>query len=141
MYLANKTVAELKMIARTEGIDLPDGLKRQQILQALQAKGENVITSSEPVVNEQTSLTSNPSGITISPQPEQVKNEIVPEVKPKDDPNKVAIFAQKNLSWSGVGRLEKGYNFVTKGVADKWLTHKSVRSATPEEVASYYGVS
>lgn len=51
----------------------------------------------------------------------------------------VAIYSDRNVSWNGVGRIEKGYNIVTKEQAAKWLTRNHVREATPEEVASEYG--
>ena len=46
---------------------------------------------------------------------------------------------QGNINWNGVGQVQKGYNIVTKEASEKWLTHKAVRLATPEELASYYG--
>lgn len=51
----------------------------------------------------------------------------------------VAIYSERNLRWSNVGEISKGYNIVTKEQAEKWLTRKHVREATPEEVASEYG--
>jgi len=61
-----------------------------------------------------------------------------PQAKqPKD--NKVALFSGRNLFWNGVGELVKGYNIVTKEVSEKWLTHKMVRIATPQEIAKHYG--
>lgn len=52
---------------------------------------------------------------------------------------KIAIHSDRNIHWNGVGALEKGYNIVTKEASVKWLTHKSVREATPAEVAKHYG--
>lgn len=52
---------------------------------------------------------------------------------------KIAVYSAKNLYWGGVGSLERGYNIVTKEESEKWLTHKAVREATPEEVAKHYG--
>ena len=52
---------------------------------------------------------------------------------------KVAIYSVRNLHWNGVGELTKGYNIVTKKDSEKWLTNKSVRSASPEEVKRAYG--
>jgi hypothetical protein len=49
---------------------------------------------------------------------------------------KVAIFSTKNVSWAGVGSVSKGYNFVTKAHAEKWLTRSHTREATPQEVAN-----
>ena len=58
----------------------------------------------------------------------------------KQEPDeKVAVFSIRNLSWNGVGELIKGYNIVTKKDSEKWLTNKSVRSASPEEVKRAYG--
>jgi hypothetical protein len=52
---------------------------------------------------------------------------------------KVALFSERNIFWNGVGEIIKGYNIVTKEVSEKWLTHNKVRTATPQEVAKYYG--
>lgn len=63
-------------------------------------------------------------------------------VKPKEEKpisEKVALFSKRNIFWNGVGEIVKGYNIVTKEVSEKWLTHKSVRIATPQEVAKHYG--
>ena len=66
--------------------------------------------------------------------------------KDKDTPakkapvtEKVAVLSEKNVSWSGVGTLYRGYNFVTKSAADKWVTKSFVRLATPEEIAREFG--
>ena len=53
--------------------------------------------------------------------------------------DKVALFSEGNIFWNGVGEVVKGYNIVTKEVSEKWLTHKKVRIATPQEVAKHYG--
>jgi hypothetical protein len=57
---------------------------------------------------------------------------------PKKD-EKVALWSNKNIRWTGTGTLVKGYNIVTKEAADKWLKKQGIRKATPEEVATYYG--
>lgn len=51
----------------------------------------------------------------------------------------VAIFSTKNVTWSEVGKVYRGYNIVSKSAADKWLTRSHVRLATPEEVAKEFG--
>ena len=51
---------------------------------------------------------------------------------------KVAIHSTKNVTWSEVGKVYRGYNIVTKAQADKWLTRDHVRLATPEEVAKEF---
>ena len=52
----------------------------------------------------------------------------------------VAIYSDRNVSWVGVGKISKGYNIVAKEQAERWLTRNHVREATPEEVASKFGV-
>jgi len=59
--------------------------------------------------------------------------------EPPAPTNKVALWSSKNIRWSGVGTLVKGYNIVNKEAADKWLTKQGIREATPEEVATHYG--
>jgi len=59
-------------------------------------------------------------------------------IEPDAPKEKVAIYSLRNLSWIGVGTLTEGYNIVTKEDADKWITNKSVRTATPEEVKRAY---
>ena len=51
----------------------------------------------------------------------------------------VAIHSTKNVSWSGVGKVYRGYNIVTPEQSEKWLTRSHVRLATPEEVAKEFG--
>lgn len=54
------------------------------------------------------------------------------------EPKTVAVFSSKNISWTGVGKLRSGYNILTERQAEHWLTRKSVRLATPEEVAKEF---
>jgi len=51
----------------------------------------------------------------------------------------VAIYSTKNVTWSEVGKVNRGYNIVEKDAAEKWLTRSHVRTATPEEVAKEFG--
>lgn len=52
--------------------------------------------------------------------------------------NKVALYSQRNIHMANLGALTVGYNIVSKEASEKWLTHRLVRIAPPEEVASYY---
>jgi len=52
---------------------------------------------------------------------------------------KVALWSEKNIRWTEVGTLTKGYNIVTKEAAAKWLDKAGIRKATAQEVATYYG--
>ena len=69
--------------------------------------------------------------------PNDSKTEAVKEEK--KEPEKVALYSTKNIHWNGLGALTVGYNIVSKEASEKMITHKSVRIASPEEVASYYG--
>lgn len=75
----------------------------------------------------------------------EVIGSFIPPAKKEDseevsDPmEKVALYTPRSLHWSAVGVLEKGYNIVSKKDSVKWLTHKAVREATPDEVARAYG--
>lgn len=74
--------------------------------------------------------------------------EAVVEEKPKAAPKKaktvattdgdtVAVFSERNINWDGVGKLQAGYNLVSKKAAEQWLSGSlKVRLATPEEVAA-----
>jgi hypothetical protein len=68
--------------------------------------------------------------------PKNTDTLVVKDTAPKE---KVAVYSSRNLSWTGVGALSKGYNIVTKEECDQWLTHKAVRQASPEEVKRAYG--
>jgi hypothetical protein len=48
---------------------------------------------------------------------------------------KVAIFSTKNVTWSSVGKVYRGYNLVSPEQAEKWLTRSHIRTVTPEELA------
>ena len=75
-----------------------------------------------------------------------VKVEKLEKAKTKIEPTpaiteeKIAIFSTRNVSWDGVGKVNKGYNIVTKQLAEKWLTRSHIRIATPKEVAEEYGL-
>lgn len=68
--------------------------------------------------------------------PKETKEPVVKEKAPTE---KVAVYSLRNISWNGVGEVTKGYNIVTSEEAAKWMTNKSVRTATPEEVKRAYG--
>lgn len=62
-----------------------------------------------------------------------------PVVKARPKKATTAIYSDRNVSWTGVGKISKGYNIVTPEQAERWLTRNHVREATPEEVASEFG--
>lgn len=74
-------------------------------------------------------------GATTAPvAPARNKSSKAAEVK-----EKVALYSTKNVSWSEVGKVYRGYNIVDKDAAEKWLTRSHIRTATPEEVAKEFG--
>ena len=74
-------------------------------------------------------------GATTAPvAPSRKKNSKTSEVK-----ETVALYSTKNVTWSEVGKVYRGYNIVEKDAAEKWLTRSHIRIATPEEVAKEFG--
>jgi hypothetical protein len=59
--------------------------------------------------------------------------------EPKMIAEKIALWSNKNIRWSDVGAVNKGYNIVTEEASEKWLSRDGIRKATPEEVATYFG--
>ena len=53
--------------------------------------------------------------------------------------DEVALYSHRNMRWELVGELEHGFNIVSKEAAEKWVTRKGVRVATPKEVAKHFG--
>jgi hypothetical protein len=109
--LSTKTVMALKAYAKKNNIELFDANTKLEILE--------ILASWIP--------------------PENTKELVEKENKTKTLINKVALYSQRNLHMDSLGALKVGYNIVSKEASEKWLTHKLVRIAQPEEVASYYG--
>jgi hypothetical protein len=108
--LATKTVMELKSYAKKNNIDLFGVKTKLEILE--------VIASFHPNDN---------------------KIENVKQGKEQTKEEKIALYSTRNIHWNGLGSLAVGYNIVSKEASEKMITHKAVRIASPEEVASYYG--
>ena len=109
--LSTKTVMALKAYAKKNNIELFDSKTKLEILE--------ILASWIPPVNTE---------------------ERVEELgKAKTLENKVALYSQRNIHMDKIGALKVGYNIVSKEASEKWLTHRLVRIAQPEEVAAYYG--
>jgi hypothetical protein len=102
-----------------------------------QEERNDVISSDKMATNPNLSVTSNEENVIGSASAE--KKEAV-NSKVSKEKNTVAIYSTKNVTWSGVGQVSKGYNIVTRQAADKWATRNHIRIATPEEVAGEYGI-
>jgi hypothetical protein len=71
-----------------------------------------------------------------SPKPEPTKQETK-----KEEPSTIAVFSEGKLFHPNLGRLTAGYNVLEPSVAQEWMKISSkVREASPQEVASAYGV-
>ena len=119
--LAEKNITQLKAYAKKNNIDLFGTSTKIEILE--------VIAS---FVGER-------------PKPKLKKEKAIVEEKVEvekvvDMTDKVALYSTRNIHWgSDIGALKVGYNIVSKEASEKMVTHKCVRIASPEEVASYYG--
>jgi hypothetical protein len=51
----------------------------------------------------------------------------------------VAVYSTRNVSWTGVGKVYRGINIVSKEESEKWITRDHCRIASPEEVAKEFG--
>jgi hypothetical protein len=108
--LKDKTVMALKAYAKKNNIELFESNTKLEILEIL-------ASWIPPEITEETAEKAG---------------------KNKDLTNKVALYSDRNLHMDALGALSVGYNIVSKEASEKWLTHRLVRIAQPEEVASYY---
>lgn len=65
------------------------------------------------------------------------KDKVAPKKESKTE--KVAVYSTRNVTWSGVGKVYRGYNILLKDEAEQWLKRDHIRLATPEEVAKEFG--
>ena len=118
--LVEKSVPELKEYAKKNNIDLYGTKTKIEILEVLAS-----FIGEKP-----------------KPKPKKEKptvEEVVEIKEVVDMTDKVALYSTRNIHWGKIGALKVGYNIVSKEASEKMVTHKAVRIATPEEVASYYG--
>jgi hypothetical protein len=109
--LSTKTVMALKAYAKKNKIELFESKTKIEILE--------ILASWIP--------------------PEKTEEQVQEADKAKSMINKIALYSERNLHMDNLGALKVGYNIVSKEASEKWLTHRLVRIAPPEEVASYYG--
>jgi hypothetical protein len=99
---------------------------------------EKVIVTPEPKKNTPT-LGFNEDGVMGSTTTKAEKAKVEKEeVVVESANNKVAIFSSRNLYADGPGRVNIGYNIVSKRHVEFWLNHKGIRLATPDEVAEAF---
>ncbi len=102
---------------------------------------EEVVTLPEPKTEKTVveAVEDNVVGTSVK-TPKPPKAEKAKTAKPATVNDKVAIHSSKNVSWTNVGTVYRGFNIVTPEIAEKWLERKHVRLATPEEVAKEFGL-
>jgi len=108
--LKDKTVMALKAYAKKNNIELFEANTKLEILE--------ILASWIP--------------------PEKTEETVEEADKTKNLTNKIALYSDRNIHMDNLGSLKVGYNIVSKEASEKWLTHRLVRIAPPEEVASYY---
>jgi hypothetical protein len=95
-------------------------------------------TTKEPAEKAESSIGQIPSGaigITDKPASAHHKEKVVTQSKTAS----VAIHSTRNVVWTGVGKVEKGYNIVSEAASERWLTRNHIRVVTPEELAREFG--
>ena len=138
--LNKKTVLELRSYCEDNGIALEANVKKAEIITMLEKYVEE--TGLAKKVQEQANLqenNKNPVNVIDAAYTKKEPIKVVETKKIKKNKGDTALYSIRNLFWSEVGELNTGYNIVTEEDAQKWLTHKSVRIATPDEVARHYG--
>jgi hypothetical protein len=101
-----------------------------------QEEREGVISSENVATSPNVSVVSNQDNVIGSGSADK-KESLKPNTAKEKDT--VALYSTRNVTWSGVGQVSKGYNIVTKQAAEKWTTRDHIRIATPEEVARDFG--
>lgn len=150
-HLSSKTARELREYAVENGIDLGEAKTKTKILAKImdieagiseaEEYSETVIQApSKTRPTPRSNVHANDDGVIGVHSAEKDYPPVKAEKKdPEVGDEQVAVHSAKNLHWQGVGKLKPGYNILSKEAAEKWLTNKHVREATPEEVATYYG--
>jgi hypothetical protein len=111
-------------------------LKNKNVEEAKESESENVISSDKAATSPNLSVTSNEENVIGSASAD--KKEVARPIAAVEK-DTVAVYSTRNVTWSGVGKVYRGYNIVTKEAAEKWLKRDHIRIATPEEVARDFG--
>jgi hypothetical protein len=111
-----------------------------KIEEVVNEEGQKIITGpKKPKPAKSSNIQQNDEKVLGSRAADRSFNKLITEEKPKKNNEKVAIWSNKNIRWTGIGTLAKGYNIVTEEASEKWLDKDGIRKATPEEVATYFG--
>ena len=123
--------------------ELAKSMTESKVVEEAPKPAENVITGktapkAEPVETTQ-ALAPVADGVigatkVAKPKP-AAKKAAAPAVAEEET---VAVHSTRNVVWSGVGKVIRGYNIVSKSASLKWLERDHIRLSTPEEVAKEY---
>ena len=117
-------------------------IKNVKVAEVVNDDSQKVITGpTKKKTSTSSNMQKNPENVLGSKAADRALAKIIVEEKeePKKVSEKIALWSNKNVRWSDVGELKKGYNIVTEGASEKWLSKDCIRKATPEEVATYFG--
>jgi hypothetical protein len=117
-------------------------IKNVKVAEVVNDDSQKVITGpTKKKTSTSSNMQKNPKNVLGSKAADRALAKIIVEEKeePKKVSEKIALWSNKNIRWSDVGELKKGYNIVTEGASEKWLSKDGIRKATPEEVATYFG--
>lgn len=146
----NMTVVQLKEYAEENGVDLKNARTKTKILATLSninaeisyVEEDSSVIGSSTIVTEKrvpkSSTKSDESSVVTTTTADTFKDKVFE--KNKLTSTKVAIYSEKNMHWVSVGRIHKGYNIVSEEASEKWLGRKGIRKATPQELATHYGL-
>ena len=147
----NMTLVQLKAYAQENGIDLKGAKTKTSVISTLTNISSSISVASDPVdvigsttiVKEkripESATKTNEDGILTTKTADNFKDKVFKKEAHVND-LKIAIHSDKNMSWVPVGKINRGYNIVTKEESEKWLSRKGVREATPQEIATHYGI-
>lgn len=152
--LEKMTVAQLKKYAIENSIDVSQAKTKSSILSAIlntsakisieeQEEDQNVIGSEKSLIKKRVPVSNarqNENNVVTVGSANTFEKDENSFKEPKNSENKIAVYSEKNMHWAAIGKVDKGYNIVTKEAAEMWLTRKGIRKATPEEVATHYGL-
>ena len=134
----NSEFKDVPLAKLEDGEALIPHLLIEKYKEAVKAQEErnDVISSDKMATSPNVSVVSNDDNVIGSGSADKKE---AAKPSPANQKETVAVYSTKNVTWSGVGQVSKGYNIVTKQAAEKWATRDHIRIATPEEVARDFG--
>lgn len=132
--------AEEKVTATEKVAKETSVIQKVKVEEVVNQESQKVITGPKKAKPIKTSnMQQNEEKVLGSRAADRSFNKLISEETPKKANEKVALWSNKNIRWTGIGALTKGYNIVTEEASEKWLEKDGIRKATPEEVATYFG--